>query len=54
MSAIANLEKLKYPIGKYNPPESGLLSVKYTIGLYAWHGKHHLAHITSLMERMDC
>jgi len=22
------------------------------IGIYAWHGRHHLAHITTLIERM--
>jgi len=22
------------------------------VALYAWHGKHHVAHITSLRERM--
>jgi hypothetical protein len=22
------------------------------LGNYAWHGKHHVAHITSLRERM--
>ncbi len=24
----------------------------YLLGLYAWHGRHHVAHITSLRERM--
>jgi hypothetical protein len=24
----------------------------YLLGMYAWHGKHHVAHITSLRERM--
>ncbi len=24
----------------------------YLLGLYAWHGKHHVAHITQLRERM--
>lgn len=31
-------------------PDSGEVSVGETIGLYAWHGKHHLAHITSLHQ----
>ncbi|MGD8747702.1 MAG: putative metal-dependent hydrolase [Balneolaceae bacterium] len=34
-------------------PESGTLTVKSMIGLYAWHGKHHLAHITSLKKRKN-
>ena len=24
----------------------------YLLGMYAWHGKHHVAHITSLRQRM--
>ena len=29
-------------------PESGELSIDVLVALYAWHGDHHLAHITSL------
>ena len=32
-------------------PDSGKVSVGKNIGIYAWHGKHHLAHITSLCNR---
>ncbi|WP_308162196.1 YfiT family bacillithiol transferase [Bacillus sp. ISL-18] len=32
-------------------PESGEVSVGRNIGMYAWHGRHHLAHITSLTSR---
>lgn len=32
-------------------PDSGTVSVGENIGIYAWHGKHHLAHITSLCSR---
>lgn len=32
-------------------PESGTLRLDHTIGLYAWHGRHHLAHVTTLAER---
>jgi len=32
-------------------PESGLASLAETIGAYAWHGRHHLAHIERLIER---
>ncbi|MEH7417964.1 bacillithiol transferase BstA [Neobacillus drentensis] len=34
-------------------PESGEVSVGRNIGMYAWHGRHHLAHITSLTSRKD-
>jgi hypothetical protein len=27
------------------------MSLDDSLALYAWHGKHHVAHITSLRER---
>lgn len=35
----------------FQHPEWGLVSLEKAIGLYAWHGRHHVAHITSLRER---
>ena len=32
-------------------PESGPATLAVTVGSYAWHGRHHLAHIERLMER---
>ncbi|MEN8698454.1 YfiT family bacillithiol transferase [Bacillus infantis] len=32
-------------------PDSGEVTVGKNIGNYAWHGRHHLAHITSLRNR---
>lgn len=32
-------------------PDSGEISVDKNIGIYNWHGRHHLAHITSLCKR---
>lgn len=37
---------------KLNHPEMGELTLEKYLGLYAWHGRHHVAHITSLRERM--
>jgi hypothetical protein len=31
--------------------EMGLLRIDQNLALYAWHGKHHVAHITALRER---
>jgi uncharacterized damage-inducible protein DinB len=36
----------------YNHPESGVSNLDRLLQLYAWHGRHHVAHITSLRERM--
>ncbi|MEM1505314.1 bacillithiol transferase BstA [Domibacillus sp. 8LH] len=32
-------------------PDSGHVTIGENIGIYAWHGRHHLAHITSLCEK---
>lgn len=36
----------------FRHPELGLLTVEKNIALYAWHGRHHIAHITALRQRM--
>jgi hypothetical protein len=33
-------------------PERGVLTLDGLLDDYAWHGRHHLAHITSASERM--
>ena len=35
----------------FTHPELGEVLLYKNIGMYAWHGKHHLAHITSLLKR---
>ncbi|PAE08444.1 metal-dependent hydrolase [Terribacillus saccharophilus] len=37
----------------FQHPESGEVSLKENIGIYAWHGKHHLAHIRLALESQD-
>lgn len=36
----------------YVHPESGSHSLDYLLAMYEWHGRHHVAHITSLRQRM--
>jgi hypothetical protein len=33
-------------------PEHGVVSLDRMLAMYAWHSDHHVAHITSLRERM--
>src|SRR2546425_5566949 len=33
-------------------PELGIMTLDALLAMYAWHGRHHVAHITSLRERM--
>ena len=36
----------------YDHPQSGKQNLEQLTALYAWHGRHHTAHITRLRERM--
>ena len=34
-----------------NHPENGVMTLDHLLALYAWHSKHHVAHITNLRRR---
>jgi hypothetical protein len=36
---------------RYEHPDWGTPSVATTLAIYAWHGRHHVAHVTALRER---
>jgi uncharacterized damage-inducible protein DinB len=36
----------------FRHPELGQMNLDKTLALYAWHGRHHVGHITGLRERM--
>jgi|SRR5665213_8615 len=36
----------------FRHPELGPVSLEQNAALYAWHGRHHVAHITALRKRM--
>jgi uncharacterized damage-inducible protein DinB len=52
---IALLEALQPEDFKrtFQNPSSGIMSIDQAIALYAWHCKHHLAHIIRLKERSN-
>ena len=35
----------------FKHPDTGLVSLERAVGLYAWHGKHHLAHIQNALVK---
>jgi uncharacterized damage-inducible protein DinB len=37
----------------FRHPELGSMTLEKTLALYAWHGRHHVAHITELRKRMS-
>ena len=36
----------------FRHPELGVVHLDTNLALYAWHGRHHVAHLTGLRERM--
>ena len=36
----------------FRHPERGRVTLNMNLALYAWHGRHHIAHITSLRNRL--
>ena len=37
----------------FRHPELGAMTLEKNLALYAWHGRHHVAHITELRKRMS-
>ena len=35
----------------FRHPDLGSMTLEKTLALYSWHGRHHVAHVTSLRER---
>jgi hypothetical protein len=54
MRRVAMLNALAPPDFQrtFRHPEIGLMRLDRNLALYAWHGRHHTAHITGLRERM--
>jgi hypothetical protein len=50
-SAIENLSEDEWERTMFHPEHKKQISLWELLGMYAWHGKHHTAHITSLRER---
>ncbi len=47
---LQGLTETEWQLG-YRHPESGATTVEMTALMYAWHSRHHAAHITRLRER---
>lgn len=51
-TAIKDLEAAEWERTLFHPEQEKTMTLWFLLGLYAWHGRHHTAHITSLRERM--
>lgn len=52
VTLLSNLQDTQFSRTFTNPESGDTSSLESALGLYAWHGRHHIAHITSLRERM--
>ncbi|QDP38971.1 YfiT family bacillithiol transferase [Radiobacillus deserti] len=50
VALLENLSTVEYERSFFHP-ESGELTLATYTGMIAWHGRHHLAHITQLIEK---
>lgn len=51
LATIDNLNHAEWEKTVHHPISEKSMSLWFLLGLYAWHGKHHVAHITSLKQR---
>jgi hypothetical protein len=49
--AVRNLDDQHWERTVFHPVQEKTITLWHLLGMYAWHGKHHVAHITSLRER---
>lgn len=52
LAVMKNMTEQDWQRTIFHPEHDRKMSLWYMLGNYAWHGKHHAAHITSLRERM--
>lgn len=50
-AAIRDISNEQWQRTVYHPESKKEMSLWYLLGSYAWHGKHHVAHITTLRDR---
>lgn len=50
-AAIRDLTNEQWQRTVFHPEQKKELTLWHLLGSYAWHGKHHVAHITTLRER---
>lgn len=52
MEVISNIKLDEWERKVFHPESKKEMTLWYMLGMYAWHGLHHTAHVTSLSERM--
>lgn len=48
---LRSMDEAQYQRAFYHPESEALVSLRRALGLYAWHGSHHIAQIMALRQR---
>jgi uncharacterized damage-inducible protein DinB len=51
VTLLRSMDNADFNRGLRHPEHGRVLTLKQMLGMYAWHGRHHVAHITSLRKR---
>jgi uncharacterized damage-inducible protein DinB len=51
VTLLRSMDAADFGRGLRHPEHGRVLTLKQMLALYAWHGRHHVAHITSLRKR---
>ena len=51
VAAVKDISEAQWERTVFHPEQKKEMSLWYLLGMYAWHGKHHVRHITALRER---
>ena len=52
MEILKNITEEEWNRTVFHPEQKKEISLWHLLGMYAWHGRHHTAHVTALKERM--
>lgn len=51
VTILRSMDAADFRRGLVHPEQKKVLTLEQMLALYAWHGRHHVAHITSLRQR---
>ncbi|HEX7706473.1 MAG TPA: bacillithiol transferase BstA [Thermoanaerobaculia bacterium] len=52
VSSLRSMDERDFARTLRHPEHAGVLTIDWLVAMYSWHGRHHVAHITTLRERM--
>ena len=53
VQVLANLSEADWSRTVFHPEQKKEITLWHLLGMYAWHGRHHTAHITHLRQKMN-